>query len=105
MFFILEGHVTGMIRDGDGGVQEFPSGPGDMFYIPKGTEHTFVLDEESKLLTMDFQPGFESYFVELGTPTTEYELPPESGPTEDKLAEIAAAAERYGMEITGPPPS
>lgn len=50
-----------------------------MFYIPKGTEHAFVLDEESKLLTMNFQPGFENYFVELGTPVSEYGLPSESG--------------------------
>lgn len=76
-----------------------------MFYIRKGTEHTFILDEESKLLTMDFQPGSRttSWNWELGTSHPDYQLPPESGPTEDKLADIAAAAERYGVEITGPP--
>jgi quercetin dioxygenase-like cupin family protein len=104
IFLVFEGHISGLVRDGDGEVSEFPSGPGDTSYLPKGTEHSFRLDEESEVLVTTFQPGSENYFVELETPVSDYELPPESGPTREKMADVAAVSERYGMEITGPPP-
>lgn len=72
-----------------------------MFYISKGTEHSFRLDDEP-VLVMTFQPGLENYFVERGITVSEYELPPEC-PTEEKVAKSRLVSERYGMEITGPP--
>lgn len=104
MFYVVEGHLTGLVRDEDGEEHSFPTGPGGMFYVPEGTPHSFVTDEESKFLVMTYRPGFEGYFVELGTVVDEYALPAEGAPTEEKLAEIAEVGEWYGMEIVGPPP-
>lgn len=93
-----------MVRDEDGDIEAFPAGPGDVVSIPEGTEHAFLLDEASKRLRMDLQPGFECYLLELGTPHPDDELLPESGPTGGKLAETAETPGRCGMDVAVPPP-
>ncbi len=62
-------------------------------WIPRGTEHTFVVvSPEAYLLTLFLPAGFEHFYMELG-------------PTPWDVVERAiATAAHYNCEITGPHP-
>ena len=92
-FYVLEGEVT--VRRGDETIQA----PAGVFVlIPRGTSHTFWSTSPSpaKVLGIFSPPGFEHYFIETG----EAEKEPETNAYREKAM---AVAEKYNLEITGPP--
>ena len=47
MFFVLEGEIVIQMRDGDVSLS-----PGDLFVVPKGTEHCPFAENEASLLVL-----------------------------------------------------
>ena len=92
-FYVLEGEVT--VRRGDETIQA-PTGA--FVLIPRGTSHTFwsTGSTPAKVLAIFSPPGFEEYFIETGDPDKEPE-------TNVYIEKAMAVAEKYNLEITGPP--
>lgn len=89
--YLLEGALVFSL-DGE----EIRCAEGNCLVLPAGREHTYrVESEEVRLLVMVVPAGLERLYQELG------QLSAGGGPIVEQL--IAAAA-RYGVEITGPPP-
>jgi hypothetical protein len=71
-------------------------------YAPRGIPHTFTVDvEPTRVLVFASPGGFEHFALELGQPASS-DAPPEEAamPTPEVMAPVA---ERYGIEILGPP--
>jgi hypothetical protein len=76
--------------------------PGDLVALPRDVPHAYLITSETaRLVGMASPGGFESFFVELGTPVVEGG-PPAAAPDPALMARTAAA---HGVEIVGPPPS
>jgi quercetin dioxygenase-like cupin family protein len=97
-WYILDGQMTFYVGD----QQPIQAGPGAFVFAPKGLAHTFTVDvEPTRVLVFASPAGFEHFALELGEPASSDEAPPGlSLPAPDVLT---AAAERYGIEIVGPP--
>ncbi|MDX8527543.1 cupin domain-containing protein [Mesorhizobium sp. MSK_1335] len=67
---------------------------GDVFYIPAGVEHTFLVVERARWIAILSPGGLESFFPTVAA--QELEIPRD-------LAAIKAIAAKFDMEITGPP--
>ncbi len=89
-FYVIEGEYL-MHLDG----RDFACPAGSFVYVPLGLPHTFkVTTPGSRKLNLYTPAAMEGYFDELGKAIRD-------GVAEDGLSEIA---ERYDMEILGPPP-
>ena len=96
-WYVLDGDVTFWC-----GEQTLQAGPGGFVFLPRGLEHAFKVGAGgARLLTMTFPSGFAEFVRAAGRPAEALEVPPAEPPDVAKLAEIA---ERFGIEITGPPP-
>ena len=90
--YVLEGEVNIQIGD-----QIIQGTAGSFVLIPRGTVHTFqnAGSTPAKLLGIVSPPGFEQFFIEI------------AGEEEVDTATLAergmAAAQKYNMEIVGPP--
>ena len=67
---------------------------GEVFYIPAGAEHTFVVLERARWIAILSPGGLESFFPTVAAQGLE--IPRD-------LAEVRAIAAQFDMEITGPP--
>jgi quercetin dioxygenase-like cupin family protein len=67
---------------------------GEIFYIPAGVEHTFVVIEHARWIFILSPGGLESFFPTVAAQGLR--IPRD-------LAEIKAIAAQFDMEITGPP--
>ncbi len=91
-FYVLEGEINVLV-----GERNFKAKAGTFVRIPRGTVHTFCRIEKkpAKLLAIFTPAGFEKFFdeaVDLDvTDTAAY------------VAKAKALAEKYNMEIVGPP--
>ena len=88
LFIVLEGWHVFVVGD-----HEFPSGPGDVVFAPRGVphEHRRAAPREGRFLTLVSPPGFEGFFRELA----EAEL------RGDRMEEsYALVSERYGITWT-----
>lgn len=96
--YVLEGEYT--VRCGD---LEAVAGAGTVVSFPRGIPHCHsVIGDQNARALLFFSPGgVEGFFIEAGTPTHRRELPSPTGPDPAGLAHIA---EKYGLEIVGPPP-
>jgi mannose-6-phosphate isomerase-like protein (cupin superfamily) len=96
-WFVLEGHLTFCV-----GEQVLEAGPGSFAYAPKGLPHTFTVDiEPSRVLVFASPAGFEQFALDLGHPATGDDPPPGMAmPGPDVLGPVA---ERYGIDVVGPP--
>jgi hypothetical protein len=75
---------------------------GSFVFAPRGLPHTFLIDgERARVLLVAAPAGFEGFVRELGVPT-DADQPP-AGWTRPSRDEIISVAERYGIEIVGPP--
>jgi hypothetical protein len=76
--------------------------PGSFAFAPMGIPHAFTVDvEPTRVLVLAAPGGFEGFAAELGVPTTSTAPPSDPGiPPPDVLGPIA---ERYGIEVVGPP--
>lgn len=96
-WYVLDGQMTFYVGD-----EEFAAPVGTFVYAPRGLAHTFTVDiEPTRVLVFATPAGFEHFALELGVPATSDEAPVGLAmPSPDVLA---AAAERHGIEIVGPP--
>lgn len=91
-FYVLEGEVKFLLGEQTSIAQE-----GAFVRIPRGTRHAFCrVDKKNAKLLATFTPaGFEKFFDEAGdldlTDTDAY------------VAKAQALAEKYNMEVVGPP--
>ena len=67
---------------------------GELFYIPAGVEHAFVVLERAQWIAILSPGGLESFFAAVAA--RGWEIPRD-------LAEVKAIAAQFDMEITGPP--
>ncbi|TIS59699.1 cupin domain-containing protein [Mesorhizobium sp.] len=67
---------------------------GEVFHIPAGVEHTFVVVERARWIAILSPGGLESFFPTVAAQGLE--IPRD-------LAEVKAIAAQFDMEITGPP--
>ena len=93
-FYVVEGEIT--VMRGEEELMQAP--PGTYVLIPKGTAYTFwsTGPAPAKVLAIFSPPGFEEYFIETGDPNNE----PDTAVYIDKAM---AVAEKYNLEIVGPP--
>lgn len=76
--------------------QERLAGPGNSVFVPRGTEHTFVVvgTEPSRHLVILTPGGFEGFFAEMAA--GQFRIPQD-------MAAIGEAAARHNLSFTGPP--
>ena len=98
MFQVLEGSATFSC-----GRESFTAAAGDFVLLPAGVPHSFVVDPDGPLRTLQITTpaGFEEFAAMVGTPATERRLP-DPGPVDP--AALAHAGQLHGVEILGPPP-
>lgn len=97
-WYVLEGHMTFHV-----GGEAHAAPAGTFVFAPMGLAHTFTVDvEPTRVLLLASPAGFEHFALELGVPADGDE-PPEEGlavPPPDILTPVA---ERYGIQVVGPP--
>jgi quercetin dioxygenase-like cupin family protein len=96
-WYILDGQMTFYVGDA-----VLEADEGSFVFAPSGIAHTFTVDvEPTRVLVFASPAGFEQFAVELGDPATS-DTPPAglAVPGPDVLGPVA---ERYGIEIVGPP--
>ncbi|WP_176480274.1 cupin domain-containing protein [Mesorhizobium sp. WSM3859] len=89
LFVILQGRLR-FWRAGEA----YERGAGEIFHIPAGVEHTFVVVERARWIAILSPGGLESFFPAVAAQGLE--IPRD-------LAAIKAVAAEFDMEITGPP--
>jgi mannose-6-phosphate isomerase-like protein (cupin superfamily) len=96
-WYILDGKLTFYVAD-----QVIEAGSGCFVFAPRGVPHTFTVDTEpSRVLVFTSPAGFEQFALELGQPATNDNPPAQLAmPSAEVLAPVA---ERYGIEVVGPP--
>lgn len=96
-WYVLEGQLTFHVGDA-----VLVATAGSFAFAPKGIPHAFTVDAEpTRVLLVAAPAGFEGFARELGVPATS-DRPPEGlqVPGPEVLGPVA---ERYGIEIIGPP--
>jgi quercetin dioxygenase-like cupin family protein len=97
-FYVLDGRLTLLAA----GAEPIELGPGEAALAPKGIPHVRRIDSErARYLVIGSPAGFEAFLSEAGEPAPANTLPPAGRPVDPRA--LAAAAERYGIEILGPP--
>ena len=97
-WYVLDGSATFWCGD-----RQFNASQGSFVFLPKGVEHTFLAGAMgARLLTLAVPGGFAGFVEECGVPAARLTIPPPEPVDPAKLAEIAS---RFGIEITGPPPT
>lgn len=93
-FYVLEGRIE--LTCGDTTVI---AGPGDFVYAPRGVPHKYVVvgDRPARTLLLFSRPGFESFFLEGGSPLDQAP----SGPPDPEA--MRRLVERYDMELLEAP--
>ena len=96
-WYILDGHMTFYVGD-----EALPAPDGAFVLAPMGLPHTFTVDvEPTRVLVIAAPSGFEHFAMDLGSPAVSDVPPPDLAvPDPDVLGPVA---ERYGIEIIGPP--
>ena len=96
-WYIVEGQMTFYVGDA-----VLEAGAGSFVFAPSGIAHTFTVDvEPTRVLVFASPAGFERFATELGQPATTDQPPAGLAmPGPDVLGPVA---ERYGIEVVGPP--
>ncbi len=91
-FYILEGEIKMLM-----GERTFRMKAGEFAMVRRGTVHTWCRAEENpaKILALFNPPGFEQFFDDA--------VDLDVADTEAYVAKANALAEKYNMEIVGPP--
>lgn len=73
-----------------------PRGPGEAFFVPRGSEHTFRVsgDRPGRHLTILSPGGFEAFFAEMAR--GRYRIP-------EDMPAVLESATRHNLTFTGPP--
>lgn len=96
-WYVLNGGMTFYVAD-----EVFTAPSGSFVFAPRGIPHNFTVDvEPTRVLLFASPAGFERFAFEFGEPAVTDEPPPGLAiPDPDVLGPIA---ERYGIEVVGPP--
>lgn len=91
-FYVLDGELTFEV-DGD----RFTAGPGTSALVPRGVAHTYqnYRDEPAHILVIETPSGLERFFEEVSAHN--------KGLSQPDFARVGELAERYGLELLGPP--
>jgi mannose-6-phosphate isomerase-like protein (cupin superfamily) len=97
-WYVLEGQLTFYVAD-----KILEASAGSFIFAPRGIPHTFTVDvEPSRVLVFATPAGFERFAFELGEPARSNGVPPDV--EMPPLEILGPVAERYGIEVVGPPP-
>ena len=96
---------TFVVREGElrfwlGGGDPVAAGPRATVHVPAGAPHACAVASAAARWLDLTTPNHEAFFRAAGEPAPERALPPDAPDT----AKVGAAAERFGVEILGPPP-
>ena len=96
-WYIIDGEMTFHVND-----VVLNATSGSFVFAPMGMPHSFTVDvEPTRVLIFAAPSGFEHFVVELGVPAGDGQPPADlTVPGPETLGPIA---ERYGIEIVGPP--
>ncbi len=96
-WYVLDGQMTFYVGD-----DTMTATAGTFVFAPRGIPHTFTVDvEPTRVLVFAAPAGFERFALELGGDATSDVPPPGLAvPGPDVLGPVA---ERYGIEVVGPP--
>ena len=96
-WYILDGKMTFFVGD-----QSLEATAGCFVYAPRGIPHTFTVDvEPTRVLVLASPAGFEHFALELGTPAVTDDPPADL--TMPPPGVLGPVAERFGIEVVGPP--
>jgi mannose-6-phosphate isomerase-like protein (cupin superfamily) len=96
-WYVLEGEMTFYVGD-----ETLKATAGSFVFAPRGIAHTFTVDvEPTRVLVFASPAGFEQFAVELGQPAADDEPP--GGLAMPHPDVLGPTAERYGIEVVGPP--
>jgi quercetin dioxygenase-like cupin family protein len=91
VLYVLEGELTVLLGGG-----ELSAPAGATVVLPRGVEHSFVVESERARVLIVFSPaGFEGLLEEMG------QAAEQNGHEIERLVGVAA---RYSVDFTGPPP-
>lgn len=97
-WYVIDGEAT--FWSGD---LELIATRGAFVFLPKNVEHTFKVGASgARLLTLASPSGFARFVAAAGEEAGARIVPPAAAVDPVRLGEIAA---RFGIEITGPPPT
>lgn len=97
-YYILEGDYEFHTP----GAPPVRSRPGAFVHIPRDVVHTYknVAATPGRMVVLTVPAGLERFFAEIGQPVVDPSTPPSSLPD---LAQMAAIARKYDLEVVGPP--
>lgn len=96
-WYVLDGRMTFYVGDA-----VLEAGAGAFVLAPRGIPHTFTVDvEPTRVLVFASPAGFERFAVELGEPAGSDDPP--AGLAVPGPEALGPVAERYGIEVIGPP--
>lgn len=91
VLYVMEGELTVSISG-----NEIPASAGAVVSLPRGLEHSCVVESEEAALLVLFSPaGIEDMISELAE---------SDGRDGQDLEQLITVAARYDLDITGPPP-
>ena len=97
-FYVLEGEMTFYLEDD----QPVAAPAGSFVHVPGGAVHAFRVDSETARYIIITTARHESFYrAAFGDPAGSRDLPPKS---ELDWGRINAAAEKFEVEVVGPPP-
>lgn len=97
-FYVLEGELTFYLEDDP----SIAASAGSFVHIPGGVVHAFLVNSETARFLIITTPQHERFYrAAFGDPAPSRDLPPER---ELDMERIGAAAQKYNVEILGPPP-
>jgi mannose-6-phosphate isomerase-like protein (cupin superfamily) len=96
-FYVIEGELTFYLEDG----QPLPVSAGSFVHVPGGVVHAFQVDSKTARYLIITTPQHERFYRAISEPTQTRSIPPEAPLDMEK---IGPAAQKYGVEILGPPP-
>lgn len=95
--YVLDGKMTFYV-----GEETLEATTGSFVFAPKGIPHTFTVDvEPTRVLVFASPAGFEHFALELGEPASSDDPP--AGLAVPGPEVLGPVAERYGIEVVGPP--
>jgi quercetin dioxygenase-like cupin family protein len=96
-WYILSGQMTFYVGDA-----AMTAEAGAFVFAPRGIPHTFTVDvEPTRVLVFASPAGFEHFAAELGKKATSDAPPPGLALPGPEI--LGPVAERYGIEVVGPP--
>ncbi len=96
-WYVLEGEMTFHVGDA-----VLKATAGSFAFAPMGIPHAFTVDvEPTRVLLFAAPSGFEQFALELGVPAKDDRPPSNLAVPGPEI--LGPVAERYGIEIVGPP--